>query len=122
MKIRIFITIGVIIIYVTLFNVYLYELTKMPIKFSKLFYNYLTLGMLVFAILDLKAGFVNFIHQQFNLICFMCLIINYIIIILTHHVILKNTDPLFYAFNGGVFAVTIAVLINGIKHDIFTKN
>lgn len=119
MKVRTYITISAIIIYVLLFNLYLYELTKIPIKNSKLFYNYLTLGMLLFALLDLKAGFVGFMHTQLNLICFSCLIINYIIIILTHHVVLKNTDPLFYVFNGSVFATTLMIGSSIYRHDYY---
>jgi|GEM_PF-2977984 len=108
-KIRVYITIGVLITYVALFNLYMYELDFIPIKNSKLFYNYITFGMLLFALLDLKCGFVSFMHKQFNLICFICLLINYVIIILTHHTILRDCDPIFYSFNGAVMAVTIMI-------------
>lgn len=119
MKTRIYITIIAIILYVGLFNFYIYELTRIPYRNAVLFYNYLTLSTVVYFLLDWKSGFINKWHEQLNLICILCVIVNYIIIILTHHVILTKPIPMFFAFNGGIFAVTILILINGVKHGYF---
>lgn len=122
MIIRTYITLTVLCLYVILFNIYIYELTRIDIKTSKLFYNYLTGCTLLFVLADWKSGFVSRWHEQINFICILCLIVNYILIILTHHTILLKPLPMFYAFNGGVLAVTVAILINGVKHGIFKKD
>jgi cytochrome c biogenesis factor len=116
MKLRLALTVIVVIIYVGLFNLYIYDLTKIDIRASKLFYNYLTLSALIFFLLDIKSGFVSFIHKQFNLILILCVIINYVIIILTHHTILQNPKPMFWAFNGSVFAVTLIIGSSILRH------
>lgn len=118
MKLRLYITILALITYVALFNLYIYELHRVDVKTYKLFYNYLTFSMLLFALLDLKAGFISYMHEQFNLMCFCCLLINYIVIILTHHTILKECDPIFFAYNGGVFAATIMIGSSILRHGI----
>jgi hypothetical protein len=118
MRSRIFITVAALITYLVLFNLYIFNLTRTDITTSKLFYNYLTAGMTVFYVADWKCGFVNKYHEHFNFICILCVIVNYIIIILTHHTVIHNDKPqqLFWAFNGGVFAVTVLIVINFLKH------
>lgn len=121
MKIRVAITIIVLILYVGLFNLYIYDLTRVDIKTSKLFYNYLTFGGLLFFLLDIKAGFVNEYHKQFNLLLVLCILINYIIIILVHSEVLssKNTWPIFYSFDLSVFAITLTIFICEIRYKTF---
>lgn len=119
MKARIALTILALCLYVILFNVYIYDLTRIDIRSSKLFYNYLTLFMFIFIISDWKSGFVNDFHKQFNFICILSLIVNYIIIILTHHKIILSPLPEFFAFNGGVLAVTLIIVERGVRHGIF---
>lgn len=118
MIIRQALTIGILIVYLVLFNYYIYELTlpDMPIECKKLFYNYITLGMVVFTFADIKAGFVSYLHEQFNNICILSVVINFILIILTHHTILQNPIPMFFAFNGSVFAVTVMIGFSIIRH------
>lgn len=116
---RIYITVIMLCLYVGLFNLYIYDLTRINIQTSKLFYNYLTLGMVVFIVADWKAGFVSRWHEQLNFICILCLMVNYVLIILTHHTVLKKPIPMFITFNGTVLAVTILILINCIKHGYF---
>ena len=119
MRARVSVTITVLCLYVLLFNIYIYELTQINIQASKLFYNYLTLFMFVFIIADIKSGFVSSIHKQLNNICILCLIINYILIILTHHTILQKPKEVFFMFDGSVLAVTVLIFINLFKHDYF---
>lgn len=87
----------------------------------KLFYNYLTLGMIVFFLIDLKTGFESIWHKQFNLIAILCVIINYIIIILNHHGLLCDSIGVFWIFNGSVFVTSLMILTSGIHHGIFKK-
>lgn len=119
MKARIALTIIALTLYVGLFNLYIYDLHLIDIKHSKLFYNYLTLSAVLFFLIDLKSGFVNAFHRQFNLLLILCVIINYILIICIHQEILKGVYPMFYGFNISVFAVTLAIFICGIKYKTF---
>jgi hypothetical protein len=123
MRLRIAISIIILCLYVGLFNLYIYELTKIDIKSSKLFYNCLTLGAIVFFLIDSKAGFVNIYHKQFNFLLILCVIVNYIIIILTHYGILDGNRPIpvFYSFNGSVFAITLIIFERSIKYKVFNE-
>lgn len=116
MRARVLITAVALCLYVGLFNLYIYDLTRIDITSSKLFYNYLTAGMTLFYLTDWKVGFVNKYHEQINFICILCVLVNYILIILTHHTIITRPIDMFFAFNGGVFVVTILIVINFIKH------
>jgi len=111
MKARIALTIIVLILYVGLFNVYLFELTRINIGTSKIFYNCLTFSAITFFLLDLKCGFVNSYHKQLNLLLILCVLVNYLIIIATHAMWITDTDNMFYAFNISVFVITLTIFI-----------
>lgn len=117
---RSFICILVAAVYVALFNLYIYEFIspEWNLKQCKLFYNYLTLSMLIFCLWDMKTGFENEYHEQFNLISCGCLIINYILIILIHHTAIKDFR-LFIYFNGSVFVTSMIAFISGKRHGLF---
>lgn len=120
MKIRVAITIIMLILYVGLFNLYLFELTRINIRMSKIFYNCLTWGALSFFILDLRAGFVNSYHKQFNLLLFLCVLINGFIITMTHLKWIKGgTDIMFYSFDFSILAITLTIFICEIKYKTF---
>jgi hypothetical protein len=119
MRARIVITVIALILYVGLFNVYLYDLTRINIATSKIFYNLITLFGVGFFALDIKAGFVNHIHKQFNLLLILCVLINYVIIICTHAEWITDTDNLFYSFNVSVFAITLTIFICEMKYKTF---
>lgn len=119
MKARIAITIIALIFYVGLFNVYLYELTRINIGTSKIFYNCLTFFAVGFFVLDFKSGFVNHVHQQFNLLLILCVLVNYIIIICTHAEWINDTDNLFYSFNISVFTITLTIFICEVRYKTF---
>lgn len=86
----------------------------MPIKEYKLFYNYLTAGMILFVLLDWKSGFQNYTHQQLNLACILCVIVHYILIILHWHF---ETDSVFNfsVFNASVVASLGMLTISSIR-------
>ncbi len=119
MKLRIIITISVLFLYGIAFNFYIFELLNISYRHAALFYNYITFGMLLFCVLDWKMGFVSEFHSQFNLVGFLCLMVNYMLIILTHHKILTSPIPMFLVFNSGIFLVTMMVFVTGMKHKIF---
>lgn len=118
MKARLALTIAVLILYAGLFNVYIFNLTRIDIRLSKLFYNYLTIITVAFFGLDMMAGFVNRYHKQFNLLLFLCILVNYGIIILVHHLVLHENKPkqMFYSFNISVFVITLTIFICEIKY------
>lgn len=119
---RTILTALVLILYVGLFNFYLYELPRdfLSLKECKLLYNYLTLGMIVFYLLDKSSGFDNWLHKELNKICIFCVLINYVLIILTHHTVLKNEMTELIAFNAAIFVTTLMILISAIRHHEIT--
>lgn len=119
MKARVAIIIIALILYVGLFNLYIYDLHRIDIKHSKLFYNYLTFSAISFFLIDLKAGFVNEYHKQFNLLLILCVLINYILIICVHQEIIQGTYPMFYCFDFSVFAITLVIFICEMRYKTF---
>jgi hypothetical protein len=115
---RITLTIIALALYVGLFNLYLYRLLTNELSHRRisLMYDYITLGMIIFSFLDLKLGVYKGLHEQFNLLCFLSVIFNFVIIILTQHTILTNPLPTFVSFNGGIFIATIMIGISYIRH------
>lgn len=75
--------------------------------------------MIVFYVLDMKAGFETFLHEQFNFICILSVITNIVIIILTHHTILKTPIQTFLSFNLGILLISSIILITGSRHGYF---
>ncbi len=121
MRLRIALTIMAVILYVGLFNLYIYDLTCIDIKTSKLFYNYLTLSAVSFFVADLKSGFVNSYHKQFNLLLILCIIVNYILIICTHEQWIKNqnVEIMFWSFDVSVFVITVTIFYYSFKYKTF---
>ena len=121
MKVRVFITVAILCAYLIAFNFYLYELTHHLLSHRRvsLLYNAITLCMLLFYFLDLKNGIVSYFHEQFNNICFLSAIVNFIIIILTHLTILEKPLPVFISFNGGMLIAALMVAISGARHGSF---
>ena len=108
MRARLSLTIFVVCLYVGLFNVYMWNLLIWEVYKSKLLFTILTFGSLLFAFLDLKLGFVNDYHKQFNTLLFCCVFMNYGLIILKLLEVINpmTPQPMFYTFNGGVFFIT----------------
>lgn len=121
MKTRIALTVIMILLYVGLFNVYIFNLTRINITTSKLFYNYLTAGAILFYFLDARCGFVNDYHKQFNLLLILSILVNYVIIILIHSHVLHPDHPkdIFYSFNLPVFIITLTIFICEIQYKTF---
>jgi len=121
MKLRIATTIIIVTLYVGLFNVYIYEFTRIDPHYSKLFYDYLTIGALSFFLIDLKCGFVNYHHKQFNLLLILCVIMNNILRLFTHLGYLQDQKPqqMYYAFNISVFSITLTIFFCEIRYKTF---
>jgi hypothetical protein len=113
----------IIILYVGLFNLYIYELTHpfISLQAKKLFYNYLTLGMIIFYVVDSKLGFDNWLHKQLNHISILSVIINFLLIILNWHLLLNDAVMMFWIFNSAVFLTTSMILISSIRHNAINE-
>ncbi len=124
MKARIAITIIALVIYLGLFSLYIFKFLTWSPYFDKLFYNWLTVGAISFAILDLKAGFINSHHAQINLIIFLSVLVNYLFIILAtiEFFNYKSPFPMFYAYNGSVLVITLTIFFNELKYKIMGDN
>lgn len=75
--------------------------------------------MLLFYFIDLKIGIESWWHEQFNNICFLTVILNYVLIIFNHHEILTDPIDKFLCFNGSVIVTSIMILISGGRHHAF---
>jgi len=124
MRARLSISIFAVILYVALFNTYVWNILTWGVYLGKLFYNGLTLWAILFAFLDLKLGFVNDYHKQFNTLLFCCVFMNYGLIILKLLEVINpmTPQPMFYTFNGGVFFITVTIFFNEIRYKIFTDD
>lgn len=87
----------------------------MPLINCRLFYNYLSVAMLLFLVLDWKAGFQNYTHKQINQGGFWVVIIHYGLVIANYHGIDKPM-ALFVAFNLSIIVTGIILLFCSWKH------
>lgn len=119
---RMLICIFVLVIYLASFNTYIFCLDsgQFGIRFLKLWYNYTTFGLLAFAIIDEIIGCYGY-HKSLNRICKFSLLLNYILIILTHHDILLNPVTKFMLYNGSVLVITLMILLSAAQHDYFKQ-
>lgn len=110
-----------LIFYSASFNAYIYCLDsgQFSIKEMKLWYNYMTFIMLLFVFLDEFKTRLRGHHKSLNTVCKLSLLINYILIILTHHGMLINPTYNFLIYNGSVLAVTVMVFISGTQYEYF---
>ena len=119
MRLRMVITVTVLILYVGLFNVYLYDLTRIKIENTKILYNCLQFMAVSTFAFDVAASFVNSHHRQFSFLLILCVLVNYILIIFTHAQWIKNTDAMFYSFNFSVFIITLTIFFCEIRYKTF---
>lgn len=93
----------------------------MTIEHCKLLYNYITVTMLVFCLIDSRTGFESWWHKEFNLICYLAVIINFIIIILTHHQFVSDGFWILTISNGSIFVVSLMILMSATRHGEFNN-
>lgn len=115
------IAITCLIVYVLVFNYYIQTLGIIPIRFSKLVYNYTTCLMVVFLFLEESFGYVTYLHKQLNKVAKMSLIFNYVIIIFTHQLIISDPTNMLLIFNGSIFVTSLMILISAWQHGYFKQ-
>lgn len=120
MLVRIYITVGVLLIYSLLFNGYIFELTHQTVLTAggvRILYTSLTMGMVSFFLMDRFAGYVNYLHKQFSYLCMASVYSNWVLIIMIHLSIIQGTIC-FYLFNGLIFANTLIIFTCMRRHGI----
>lgn len=120
-KHRVYLSILLLSAYVAIFNYYIWEMAHgMNEHHYKLLYNYLTVASISIYVLDRELGTVNFMHKQFNLLLILCVIINYVLIILARHgVIYEHWKQMFWCFNSAVLITTIMICTCIYRHDYY---
>lgn len=73
-----------------------------------------------FALIDEWCKYTTFLHKQFNHLCKLALILDFIIYLLIYLQVLKSPVEQFIYFNGSMLAVTVMILISGLRHGTFT--
>ena len=94
----------------------------LPIQQMRLWYN-LTLGIFFgYTLIDEICGYKSYLHQQYNLICKLSILLNIICVILTH---MNLTDTLYQRwimFNGSVVATVIIITSSCFRYGTFSNN
>lgn len=122
MLIRTFLTATVCLLYWGVFIWYIFELTNCGHDRAVLIYNWDTFILLVFAVADWKCGFVSNLHEQFNLLAFLTIIANFVLIIFVHSKIIANNSQLmFWCFNGTEFVITSCIVIYSYRYGFFKQ-
>lgn len=114
---RALITSVVWIAYLVMFNLYLFELTHgLSHRRGILMYSYITMGAIIFYLIDRSGGLVTDLHKEFNTLLILSVINNFVLIILTQHLIIRNAEQMFYMFNGTEIIITLIILFSAFRH------
>lgn len=113
---RFLVSIIAVLFYVSLFNVYVVILT-ISTHYAHLLYNYLTLLAMIFFYFNQFSNDerISCVNVTFGL----CILCNFLLLILHWHGIINDSRSMFYTFNGLVFAVTIIHLVSGKRYGYF---
>lgn len=113
----------VLLLYVGLFDLYIYELTQpyLPVEYCKGMYCILNTVMIFFCLIDSRTGFESSWHKEFNLLCYLSLGINWFIMALGYFGIIYNCFPTLLISNGSIFVVTSMILISAKRHGEFNN-
>jgi hypothetical protein len=75
--------------------------------------------MVAFLILDELLRYKTWLHEQFNIIGKISVLVNVFLITFTYQLHLKSPVLAFTVYNSAVCIATIIILFTGIKNDIF---
>ncbi len=119
---RAFITGLLIVAYLISFNLYIYLLSNGFLGQSerRLMKEYITGGMVLLSLIDLKTITKSHTHKIFNDIAWVVVLSNFILNIFNHHGLFNSYGAgKFLLFNGLIFANNIIVLICMKRHGFF---
>lgn len=120
-KFRTLLTIIVLCIYILLFYLYLWELSHgLSYRRCALFYNYLTLVSLLFFVVDSWCGICSILHKYVNYLGLLSIAINFVVIILIHHTMIKGVEQMFRTFNiMEIVTIILMIYITRNKKDLY---
>lgn len=113
----------VLLLYAALFDLYIYELTRpyLAVEYCKAMYCILNAVMIFFCLIDSRTGFESWWHSQFNMICFLALGINWVIMALGYTGVISGVFCTLLISNGSIFVVTLMILFSSIRHGEFNN-
>lgn len=119
-KYRTWLTVISWLLYLGLFNIYIYELTHgLSHRRCILMYSYLTGIMIAICFIDRIYITTWPVHRQFNILSIISILANFVLIILTQHNILTNAKEMFYIFNGLIIAFTLMIISSIHRYGLY---
>lgn len=112
----------VLLIYTACNNLYLYELFygSWEYRLTKGFFYLYTSVFLTYLVVAEILGYTTNREFQTNIICKLTLLIAFIIFALTQLDILMPRPRMYFCLlNGSIFALSIIILISGLRHGYF---
>lgn len=113
----------VLVLYTGLNNFYLYELFwgRWSNWHVKCFFYIFTSAFLLYIIVCELFRYDNQSEYETNIICKFTLLCNFIIFALTQLNFLPKPIDYLYLLNGSVFAVSVIIIISGLRHGAFKR-
>lgn len=110
-----------LLLHTSMFDIYLYELLwgNMNISIVKGIYYFITAIFLLYITINDIAGYTSEAHLEISHVSKFSIIINFMFFALTLFNILQKPILYLFLFNGGIFAVSMIILLSGVKHGIF---
>lgn len=102
-------------------NLYLYELFWgiWEKRFAKGFFYLSTSMFLLYLVVGEVKKYTSNLDYQSNIICKLTIAANLMIFAFTQFDLIPKPIMYLFLLNGSIFAVSIIILLSGIKHDIF---
>ena len=109
--------------YLISFNLYVWNLTNPVLlpEVKKLWYCYTTGLILTFYTIDSWNGYDTFMHEQIGKLIMITVIINFVLIALTHHGIVNEPTLLIITYNAIWLTIAAMVFISSWKNGLFNK-
>jgi len=111
-----------LLLYTGFNNLYIYELFygSWEYRLTKGFFYFFTSIFVLFLIVGEGTGYRSNREFQTNLICKITLLACFIIFAFTQlDIFMPKPRMYFLSLNGSVFAISIIILISGLRHDYF---
>jgi len=118
---RLALSILALIVYLVSFNCYVWNLTNpyyLP-EFKKLWYSYTTALILTYYVIDSWRGYATFMRELIGRFTIICVICNFLLIILTHHGILNHPIIQITAYNCFWILICTLVFISSWRNGLF---
>jgi len=120
---RLAICVIVWISYLVSFNLYVYHLTDPSIlpEVKKLWYCYTTGLTLAFYTADSWNGYHTFMHEMMGKMIMITVIVNFLLIALTHHGILNDPIVMIMVYNSIWLTIAVMIFVSLRKNGLLKK-